>query len=264
MRLCVDCSKPISRRSTRCKSCANRERWAKGDEPRREKLRERNASVRAGLAPYESREWLVERYVERKLSLRQIAKEANCGLRTIARWVKEHGITTRPIGEATAMRARKGEKSPHWKGGLPRCSKCQKMLAWGSRRCSACGPRGSEHPMWKGKGSVYDLLRSWSYSHWRPRVLERDAFTCQSCGETELEALEAHHVEPFSVTLGRKKKELKPDLSSPEAKSAFVALLIEDPSFTSLDNGLTLCHACHSLHHRTDQTVRFGRPRKNA
>lgn len=55
-------------------------------------------------------EWIRERYVERKWSTKDIAKECNCSDSTAFRWVKKHGVDTR-TGPPT------GEDHPNWQGG---------------------------------------------------------------------------------------------------------------------------------------------------
>jgi 5-methylcytosine-specific restriction endonuclease McrA len=58
-----------------------------------------------------------------------------------------------------------------------------------------------------------------SYKKWRNAVFSRDHYTCQKCHKRFLpEALEAHHIKPFSA--------------APELQF-------------DVNNGLTLCHECH-------------------
>lgn len=60
------------------------------------------------------------------------------------------------------------------------------------------------------------------YSKWRKSVYERDNYTCQMCG-CEGKKLNAHHIKPWA----------------------------EFPEFRfSVDNGVTLCEACHKSIHR--------------
>lgn len=227
---------------------ANRKRWS-GNDPRRAKLRELGRSVRNGVTPYEDREWLRSRYEDRGMSLRQIAAEAQCGLRTIARWMATHNISTRDNLSAIALRPSfKGPDSPHWKGGH-HCSSCGAPNPnRGSKRCRPCHTaysRGPNNPNWKGLADVMTLVRQWSFDNWRPRVFERDRFTCQKCGDDRGGNLHAHHIEPLSILVDRKRSWLRPDLTSPTGRWAFVQRLLVDPDITSIENGVTLCEDCH-------------------
>ena len=57
---------------------------------------------------------------------------------------------------------------------------------------------------------------------WKRLVLERDEYTCQECGRTDIDKLHAHHIVPFDENV-----ELR----------------------FSLDNGKTLCTTCHNKIH---------------
>lgn len=61
-----------------------------------------------------------------------------------------------------------------------------------------------------------------SYISWRTKVFERDKYTCAICGQVGGE-LNAHHIRPFAEY---------PDLR------------------LDLDNGVTLCKACHKRVHK--------------
>lgn len=60
------------------------------------------------------------------------------------------------------------------------------------------------------------------YHEWRRNVFERDAFTCQICGQVGGK-LNAHHIAPYAENVG-----LRYDV----------------------DNGITLCEKCHKEVHR--------------
>lgn len=290
--VCIECSKPVSRPGNRCRACgmseANRKRWARVDDPRRAKLRDRNESVRNGNMLYKDREWLRSHYEDRQMTLRQISKEAECGLRTIARWMDFHNIPTRDNAEAIRLVDRSGQNASNWKGGPPPCPTCggpksrTSVLCqechfktsigpanhhWkgGPPKCPLCGgpkdfyskvcedcfetPRGPEAFAWKGVGKVISLLRGWSFRHWRTDILSRDHFTCQRCGRTE-GTIDAHHIVPFSQIVSQRAREWTPDLTTAEDRAVFASRLMEDDAIRSLDNGLTLCRSCHRIVHR--------------
>lgn len=86
------------------------------------------------------------------------------------------------------------------------------------------GPRGPEHPWWKG-GITDPKKRARTcaeYDAWRKGVFERDNYTCQKCG-LRGGRLNAHHIKPVWQY---------PDLELGES------------------NGVTLCLECHRQEHR--------------
>lgn len=84
--------------------------------------------------------------------------------------------------------------------------------------------RGPAHPRWKGGlSSINEQLRhSDEYKAWRRAVYRRDGFTCQHCGATRGGYLCAHHIKPWAD---------------------YPALRFD------VDNGITLCLACHAKQH---------------
>lgn len=59
------------------------------------------------------------------------------------------------------------------------------------------GPRGEDHPAWRGGGARY-YGRNWNQQ--RRAARRRDRYTCQRCGITEAElghALDVHHIRRF-------------------------------------------------------------------
>ncbi len=250
---CPDCCKPISSRAMRCRSCANRTRW-QTDDPRRDKLRERNSSAREGHTPYTDREWLRSRYEDRQMSLREIARDASCGLRTIARWMSQHGIPRRENAVATRLRDQHGAANPHWKGGCTRCPACggQKSTAKSISVCQSCRTarkRGAGNPNWRGLANVMTLVRQWTADNWRPLVFERDGYRCQECGDARGGNLHAHHCMPLSDIVKKKRAAWQGELATAEGRLSFVQVLLADTEVTAIENGVTLCDRCHLAKH---------------
>lgn len=81
---------------------------------------------------------------------------------------------------------------------------------------------GEKHPNWKGGiSSERSRLASTNlYGEWREKVLVRDDFTCQKCGNKN--EINTHHIIPYKLN---KEIALNPD------------------------NGITLCNSCHRKYH---------------
>lgn len=81
--------------------------------------------------------------------------------------------------------------------------------------------RGENNPRWKGGSESCDCSRA-EYNDWRVAIYERDNYTCQQC-MVRGGQIRAHHIKPVR---------LFPDLE------------------LDLDNGVTLCEACHRGVHK--------------
>lgn len=83
---------------------------------------------------------------------------------------------------------------------------------------------GENHPNWKGGITPENqkMRGSPKYASWRKAVFVRDGYTCQICGRYGGE-LNAHHIEPWA--------------KNPTKRFC-------------VDNGITLCKACHKQLHR--------------
>lgn len=84
-------------------------------------------------------------------------------------------------------------------------------------------PSGKKHWNWRGGISRprHLVMSKKKYRDWRTGVFERDAYTCQKCGQVGRE-LRAHHIFSYSSY---------PDLAY------------------DTDNGITLCDSCHREFH---------------
>jgi 5-methylcytosine-specific restriction endonuclease McrA len=197
-----------------------------------------------------------ERYVTQLKPLRALAREAKCGLRTIARWIEIHGIGARDNKTATIMAVRYGPENPNWKGGPKKfyCVSCggpRNHLA--KKHCFPCrniANKGTGNPNYRGLLGVKEGVRQWSQKVWRIAVFERDRYKCQSCGSDNGGNLNAHHIVSLSSILRRKRAEWRGDLRIPEERVRFIDFLILDDEVSDLSNGITLCKPCHINEHR--------------
>lgn len=119
-----------------------------------------------------------------------------------------------------------GENNPCWRGGLPKCSVCNKELKHRKHRkegmcviCYRIFNRGENHYNWQGGITKENskIRNSLEYKKWRKIVMERDKYICCFCGVIGGK-LQVDHIKPFS---------LYPELRF------------------SIDNGRTLCIDCH-------------------
>lgn len=173
---CVDCGRLSSPVGERCASCAQKFRWKTNgaSDPRRAHL----ANYHGGRElprPYEDREWLRRMYQDDGMGLKRIAVEAQCAMRTIARWMKIHEIPTDPNRRPPR---RFGSDHPSWKGGPPTCEKCGEPKGFYARHCMGCRDyRGEKHPQWRGEDVEYTAVHGRLVSERGPASTHR----CQHC-----------------------------------------------------------------------------------
>jgi hypothetical protein len=118
------------------------------------KLVERNRARHSGAFLYEDAEWMRDAYEVRGLTFMEIAIEAGCGLRTVARWMRTHDIEAR-----RAWPRPTGEHHHRWKGGPKPCPLCGGRMSYGSATCRHCRDRsGSASPKWRGENAEYTAI----------------------------------------------------------------------------------------------------------
>lgn len=118
--------------------------------------------------------WLRETYHDRRLTLRQVAAEAECSLRTICRWMEKHDI---PTDRSRIGNRRRGAECYQWKGGPQPCPSCGGSRSFYSKVCQRCYDRaGANNPRW-----ITDEARvSYALAHHRVKVA-RGAATEHPC-----------------------------------------------------------------------------------
>jgi len=95
-------------------------------------------------------------------------------------------------------------------------------------QCSQYRPRGKEHYRFDESITEEERIigRNYpEYQDWRKSVFIRDLYSCQSCGYNN--NLNAHHILPYSTHKDKR---------------------------TDVENGITLCHDCHTEFH-----VKYGK-----
>ena len=128
----------------------------------------------------------------------------------------------RKFSEDTKRKMSKSGKGKNtWSEGKQLSEKHKKILSkeW----------KGNKNPRWKGGVTPENrrIRHSLEYEIWRNEVYKRDNWTCRICGKKcKPKDIVAHHLELFS--------------EYPELRF-------------SVDNGITLCRACHTKIHRPDK-----------
>ena len=206
----------------------------------------KNPAWKNGL--YANKEWLTKAYSTK--SMKQIAFECKCGIRTIARWLKTHNISSRKIG--SKIKDIKGKNNHNWNGGKPKCIACGKQLSnYNAKYCKKhFAKKGKESHMYKGMVNIKQLVRSYVQNVWRPKIFERDRYVCQQCKAINNGNLTAHHKKRLSLIVDKIISEYQKDLSSPEHRLELFSLIISNPEINDLNNGITLCEKCHNKMHK--------------
>lgn len=207
-------------------------------------------------SPVKDYDWLYRMYVQEEKTLREIAEVGSVALRTVARWMERHDIERRNDGEQFSDCS--GEKNSNWKGGAPTCQECGRERSRSSQaRCWDCHAKRLEsdpqtNSNYSGQLDFTKSLRSYTKEEWRPKVFERDGYTCQECGDDSGGNLQAHHIVPFTALrdqiLMENAAEL--DLDTEEGRSELLNRAKNDTRINDIDNGVTLCEDCHKAEHR--------------
>jgi hypothetical protein len=193
---------------------------------------------------------IVELYQSKKLSIPKMSKILGVGTKTIKRNMKNHGIKLRTRSENALLHNMRGTSHPAFKtGNFLRVCKCGNRKDKHAKVCINCYNKskyGEGNPNYKGISDITNLVRQHSVDYWRPKIFERDNFTCQECGKKDVR-LEAHHINPLSTTI-KSYCDKHPHNTSDE-KLKLISTLITSSEVNDISNGVTLCKKCHKLKH---------------
>lgn len=101
---------------------------------------------------------------------------------------------------------------------------------------------GKESPIWKGKRSRFQTIRTRLYIEWVRPIMERDNFICKLCGKTKCR-LEVHHnKETFDNIMEKLLCNKDINLLS---DNEFEDLIQQTITYHKNIDGLTVCVECH-------------------
>ncbi len=148
-----------------------------------------------------SKSFLIDKYWDKRMSLKQIADIINCNATTILDLMKKYKIKRRTLSEAET-----GEYNNQYKDGKCNnnfCIDCGKKITPYAIRCETCFGlyySGKKHHAYiHGEGQE---PYSYRFIKVRKKIRQRDNFTCQSCGIIEEKhliiyrtILDVHHID---------------------------------------------------------------------
>jgi len=139
-----------------------------------------------------------------------------------------------------------------------KCIICGKEIVRRSTRCMGCAAKergGEGHMWWKGGISNFrNVVQQRLYPAWKFPVMERDSFQCVDCGTSGY--LEVHHLRMYYKirdSIIASNPQLSLDVHNDRIRLA--ELIVEDHK---LEDGVTLCRACHEQRHWEKQDELLG------
>jgi len=130
--------------------------------------------------PHWNYDWLYNMYINRNMSVMEIAELVGCKRSNIQYWLNKHKIPTRNVSEV------------------------RKLKHWGSvgKQNGMYGKIGKRNPNWKG-GCSPERQKLYSSTKWKKLVqcvFKRDNYVCQRCGckKSKGNAIHIHHIVSFS------------------------------------------------------------------
>lgn len=158
-----------------------------------------------------TKKFLIEEYIGKKKSLRQIAKETRCSKVPIVSRLKEYSIKIRTIEEANEIRGinELKEKNPNFKHGetlKQHYCKCGRKSSYptfkyGKGMCIFCSNQGENNSNFNNWSSFEPYTKEFT-NNLKEQIRKRDNHTCQKCNITEEEhiivygkKLSVHHID---------------------------------------------------------------------
>ncbi|MFV8520888.1 hypothetical protein [Bacillus sp. SBS7] len=170
--------------------------------------------------------FLLENYIEKRLSTRGCATIIGCSNKLVGKRLKLYKISVRDRIADFSLEERK-EKY---------------------------GKKGPNHNLWKGGLTEAATLVRNRTNYLIKERLKLDNYCCMICSSRQ-GTKHVHHIIPLSSILAQIRDE-HPDLnifSSDEEKFKFVEIASNDPRVLELDNLITLCPECHADVHTNNK-----------
>lgn len=140
------------------------------------------------------------------------------------------------------------------------CVECGKKLGnkyLHAKRCKSCNNKGERNAMWNGGvSSLYVQIRNVLRSAWVIPVMQRDDYKCCHCGKSG-KNLEVHHA-------ARRFVEIRDNVIRDNQSVDSVDLIQKIVDAHRLDDGITLCKACHKKVHLRKPGELLETPNGNA
>lgn len=192
----------------------------------------------------------LQKWIDSEYSYNDIAKEVGCTKSAVKHAFRRFNL--KPVNKKVYLC---GEENPNFTGSSI-CKCGGKKAGIVAKMCMDCynkiRPRGKDIWTYKGNYDIGVALRtSKGNTEWRNRVFERDNYTCQDCGDNRGGNLNAHHIVYFSKLLSDFLSEnTKLNIELEKDRVKLIELGKTDNRFTDIDNGITLCEACHIKLHK--------------
>ena len=201
-----------------------------------------------------TKEYLSDLYLNRKLTIRQIAKKLNVNRSQIFYWLKKYNIPRREnnvivkghlinLGTKKSLKTRQKISLAH--KGKVHTEETKKKISLTKRRTKCHeGKRNGRYI--DGRTPLVQLIRHcFKMKEMKQKVFDRDSFTCQYCNKKGGD-LDIHHIIPFYILLNlffSKYSYLNKKLD----KQKLIDLSIKDSLLYDIDNCIVLCKTCHNI-----------------